>query len=77
MPEFVGFQTMGILVSFDAVGVFGLVFHPLFKSCSTYYAGRARTKPTSSKFKKVVVILIIQVVQLMKKILITKVVMFF
>ena len=40
MPEFVGFQTMGILVpygiTFDAVGVFGLAFHLLFKSCSTY-----------------------------------------
>ena len=41
MPEFVGFQTMDILVpygvTFNAVGVFGLVFHLLFKSCSTYY----------------------------------------
>ena len=40
MPEFVGFQTMGILVpygiTFDAVGVFGLAFNLLFKSCSTY-----------------------------------------
>ena len=40
MPEFVGFQTMGILVlygiTFDAVCVFGLVFHLLFKSCSTF-----------------------------------------
>ena len=31
MSEFVGFQTMGILVpygiTFDAVGVFGLAFH--------------------------------------------------
>ena len=39
MPEFVGFQTMGILVpygiTFDAVGVFGLAFQLLFKSCST------------------------------------------
>ena len=42
MTEFVGFQTMGILVpygiTFDAVGVFGLAFHLLFKSCSTYCA---------------------------------------
>ena len=42
MPEFVGFQTMGILVpygiTFDAVGVFGLAFQLLFKSCSTYCA---------------------------------------
>ena len=41
MPEFVGFQTMGILVlygiTFDAVGVFGLAFHLLFKFCSTYF----------------------------------------
>ena len=29
MPAFVGFQT------FDAVGVFGLAFNLLFKSCST------------------------------------------
>ena len=40
MPEFVGFQIMGILVPygiiFDAVGIFGLAFHILFKSCSTY-----------------------------------------
>ena len=40
MPEFVGFQTMRILViyngiTFDAVGVFGLAFHLLFKSFST------------------------------------------
>ena len=38
MPGFLGFQTMGILVSYcitcDAVGVFGLAFHLLFKSCS-------------------------------------------
>ena len=42
MPEFVEFQTMGILVpygiTFDALGVFGLAFHLLFKSCSTYCA---------------------------------------
>ena len=42
MPEFVGFQTMGILVpygiTFDAVDVFGLAFQLLFKSCSTYCA---------------------------------------
>ena len=42
MPEFVGFQIMGILVPygiiFDAVGIFGLAFHILFKSCSTYCA---------------------------------------
>jgi hypothetical protein len=40
MPEFVGFQSMGILVPYGipvyAVGVFGLAFHLLFKSCSTY-----------------------------------------
>ena len=40
MPEFVEFQSMGILVpygiTFDAVGVFGLAFHLLFKPCSTY-----------------------------------------
>ena len=40
MLEFVGFQTMGILVpygiSFGAEGVFGLAFHLLFKPCSTY-----------------------------------------
>ena len=40
MPEFVGFQTMGILVpygiTFDVVDVFGLAFYLLFKSCSTY-----------------------------------------
>ena len=40
MPEFVGFQTMGILVpygiTFDAVGVFGLAFYLLFRSWSTY-----------------------------------------
>ena len=40
MPELVGFQTMVILdpygMTFDAVGVFGLVFHLLFKSCSSY-----------------------------------------
>ena len=39
MPEFVGFQTMGILVpyriTFDAVGVSGLALHLFFKSCST------------------------------------------
>ena len=37
MPEFVGFQTMGILVpygiTFDAVGVFGLTFDFLLKIC--------------------------------------------
>ena len=40
MLEFVGFQTMGILVPygiiFDVVGVFGLAFQLLFKSWSTY-----------------------------------------
>ena len=40
MPEFVGFQTMGILVpygiTFDVVGVFGLAFQLLFKYWSTY-----------------------------------------
>ena len=42
MPEFVGFQNMGILVpygiTFDAAGVCGLAFYLLFKSCSTYCA---------------------------------------
>ena len=41
MPELVGFQTMLIIdpygMTFDAVGVFGLAFHLLFKSCSSYY----------------------------------------
>ena len=36
IPEFVGFQTMVILdpygMTFDAVGVFGLAFHLLFRS---------------------------------------------
>jgi hypothetical protein len=40
MPEFVGFQTMEILVLygniFDAVGVFSLAFHLLFRSCPSY-----------------------------------------
>ena len=40
VPEFVGFQTMVILITygmtFDAVGVFGLAFHLLFRSWSTY-----------------------------------------
>ena len=40
MPELVGFQTMVILdpygMTFDAVGVFGLVFWLLFKSDSSY-----------------------------------------
>ena len=40
MPELVGFQTMVILdpngMTFDAVGVFGLVFRLLFKSGSSY-----------------------------------------
>ena len=40
MPELVGFQTMVILdpygMTFDAVGVFGLVFWLLFKSGSSY-----------------------------------------
>ena len=39
MPEFVGFQIMVILdpngMTFDAVGVFGLVFWLLFKSGSS------------------------------------------
>ena len=43
MPELVGFQTMVILdpygMTFDAVGVFGLAFHLLSKSCSTYCVG--------------------------------------
>ena len=42
MPELVGFQTMVILdlngMTFDAVGVFGLVFWILFKSASSYCA---------------------------------------
>ena len=40
MPEFVGFQIMVILdpngMTFDAVGVFGLVFWLLFKSGPSY-----------------------------------------
>ena len=40
VSKFVGFQTMVILdpygMTFDAVGVFGLAFHLLFKSLSTY-----------------------------------------
>ena len=40
IPEFVGFQTMVILdpygMTFDAVGVFVLAFHLLFRSWSTY-----------------------------------------
>ena len=40
MPELVGFQTMVILdlngMTFDALGVFGLVFWLLFKSGSSY-----------------------------------------
>ena len=40
MPELVGFQTIVILdpygMTFDAVGVFGLVFWLLFKSGSSY-----------------------------------------
>ena len=40
MPEFVGFQTIGIpvpyCITFDAVGVFGLAFQLLFKSGSSY-----------------------------------------
>ena len=40
MPQLVGFQTMVILdpngMTFDAVGVFGLVFWLLFKSGSSY-----------------------------------------
>ena len=40
MPELVGFQTMVILdpigMTFDAVGVFGLVFWFFFKSGSSY-----------------------------------------
>ena len=40
MPELVGFQTMVILdpygMTFDAVGVFGLVFLILSKSGSSY-----------------------------------------
>ena len=43
MPELVGFQTMVILdpygMTFDAVGVFGLVFWILFKSGSSYCVG--------------------------------------
>ena len=52
MPEFVGFQTMDILVlygiTFDTVGVFGLAFHLLFKSCSTYCAGLVCKEQTMS-----------------------------
>ena len=37
VPELVGFKTILILdpygMTFDAVGVFGLAFHLLFKSC--------------------------------------------
>ena len=40
MPELVGFQSMEILdpngMTFDAVGVFDLVFQLLFKSASSY-----------------------------------------
>ena len=40
MPNFVGFQSMGILVpyhiTFNAVGVFDLAFNLLFKFCSTW-----------------------------------------
>ena len=40
VSKFVGFQTMVILdpygMTFDAVSVFGLAFHLLFKSVSTY-----------------------------------------
>ena len=40
MTELIGFQTMAILdpygMTFDALGVFGLAFHLLFKSWSTY-----------------------------------------
>ena len=42
MTELVGFQTMVILdhygMTFDAVGVFSLVFQLLFKSVSSYCA---------------------------------------
>ena len=42
MPELVGFQTMVILdhygMTFDAVGVFSMVFQLLFKSGSSYCA---------------------------------------
>ena len=42
MPELVGFQSMEILdpngMTFDAVGVFDLVFQLLFKSASSYCA---------------------------------------
>ena len=53
MLEFVGFQTMGILVpygiTFDAVGVFGQAFHLLFKSCSTYCATCINVNKQSSQ----------------------------
>ena len=58
MPEFVGFQTKGILVpygiTFDSVGVFGLAFHLLFKSCSTYCGtwGVAYKKSLEKIYKK-------------------------
>ena len=42
MPELVEFQTMVILdpngMTFDAVGIFGLVFQLFFKSGSSYCA---------------------------------------
>jgi hypothetical protein len=51
MPQLAGFQTMVILdpngLAFDAVGAFGLVFHLLFKSGSSYCGG-----PFLSKLKK-------------------------
>ena len=46
---------MGILVpygiTFDAVGVFVLAFHLLFKSCSTY-CGQASTVPNAVQLPK-------------------------
>ena len=48
VPEFVGFQTVVILdpyfMTFDAVGVFGLAFHLLFRSWSTYCEGLISTE---------------------------------
>ena len=62
MPELVGFQTMVILdpngMTFDAEGVFGLVFWLLFKSGSSYcgllflleYLSPLKNKQISSEF---------------------------
>ena len=51
MPELVGFQTMVILdpygMTFDAVGVFGLVFWLLFKSYSSVSRQQIQMKKTT------------------------------